>query len=189
MTLKDLRELTDMLLEKDEELVRSKNEWEATFDSVPDLIAILDTNSIVTRVNKSLVNKLKIKPSDIIGKRCYELFHKTSSAPEDCPHIEMVKTGEMQHRTKYIKDLDGWYEITLTPLFDKNGDNIGSVHILHDITELKKTEFELVETNLSLDAANQELRAISEELTDRMAAMEKFVSECRIKYDNVFDGG
>lgn len=189
MTLQDLRELADILADKDEEICRSKQEWEYTFNSVPDLIAILNTNSIVTRVNKSLVDKLGIHESDIIGKRCSDLFHSSSATPLDCPHKAMIETQIRQYRTKYISRLKGWYEITLTPLFDSSGEIVGTIHILHDITELKNKETELIETNISLDAANQELRAITEELQSRLDVMESFVKEFKDKCESDFELG
>ena len=42
----------------EEALIQAKEEWERTFDAVPDLIALLDKEHRVTRVNKAMAELL-----------------------------------------------------------------------------------------------------------------------------------
>ena len=56
----------------------SKNDWENTFDAIDDLISIHDTDFNIIRANKAVANKFNMDIRDIIGKKCYKIFHKNS---------------------------------------------------------------------------------------------------------------
>ena len=69
-----------------DEILRAKNEWERTFDAVPDLIAVLDREQRIVRVNKAMADRLGIQPQDAIGQHCYEVVHHLGMPPRSCPH-------------------------------------------------------------------------------------------------------
>ena len=52
-----------------EALHRAKEEWEQTFHSVPDLIAILDHKHRVVRVNQPMAKRLGREPEECVGLR------------------------------------------------------------------------------------------------------------------------
>jgi DNA-binding response OmpR family regulator len=58
----------------------AKDEWDRTFDALPDLICIFDQDFRVLRLNRALAHRLKRKPQDCIGQSCDELFHDTESS-------------------------------------------------------------------------------------------------------------
>ena len=163
MSLQELHELTDVLLTKDEEVIRAKKEWESTFDSVPDLIVIFNTDQIITNVNKSFCSDVGIKKEEIVGKHYRDLFYN------DCSDIN-------ESCVKYMNNLNGWYQITVSQLYDNNT-VIGSVHILHDITQLKEAEIELIKKN-------DEMKEMSHDLANRIRRIEVFLNEFRAKYEN-----
>jgi len=53
----------------DEALRYSKEQWERTFDSVPDLVAILDNQHQIVRVNRAMADRLGVSPDGCIGLR------------------------------------------------------------------------------------------------------------------------
>lgn len=65
----------------DDELRVAKEEWERTFDSVPDLIAILDNQHRIVRVNLAMANQLNLEPSQCVGLPCYKAIHGTNAPP------------------------------------------------------------------------------------------------------------
>ena len=77
----------------EESLRRAKEEWERTFDSVPDLITILDNEHRVLRVNEAMARRLKHQHEDCVGRHCYEVLHGTSVPPEFCPHSRTLEDG------------------------------------------------------------------------------------------------
>ncbi len=120
--------------------IKEKEELDIAFNSVPDFITIIDTQHRITRINKSMADHLGVKPEDVIGKFCYNIIHKTESPPVFCPHVKLLHDKQEHYSDIYEDRLDGYFKITVKPLFDNSGNARGSVHIAHDISEKIKTE-------------------------------------------------
>ena len=58
-------------------VLRAKEEWERTFDAVPDLIAIIDEHYHIVRANRAMAERLGLTPDECVGKVCYEVVHGT----------------------------------------------------------------------------------------------------------------
>jgi PAS domain S-box-containing protein len=121
-------------------ILRAKNEWERTFDAVPDLIAILDREQRIVRVNKAMADRLGIQPQDAIGQHCYEVVHHLGMPPLSCPHLLLMEDGREHAREIHEDTLHGDFLVTASPLRDVSGALSGSVHVLHDISEPKRAE-------------------------------------------------
>ncbi len=124
----------------EENAVLAKEEWERTFASVPDLIAILDNQHRVLRVNEAMASRLGRKPEECVGLHCYEAVHGMSAPPAFCPHTRTIEDGTEHIEEVHEDRLGGDFLVTTTPLLDERGESIGSVHIAHDITERKRAE-------------------------------------------------
>ncbi len=123
-----------------ENIARAKEEWERTFNSVPDMIAILDTRHRIIRVNNSMAKHLEIKPEQCIGMPCYKYLHGLDKPHDLCPHSATLKDGK-EHVQEIHEDYLGMdLFVSTTPLMDNNGEMVGSVHVARDITERKKVE-------------------------------------------------
>ncbi len=124
----------------EEAVLRAKEDWERTFDAVPDLIAILDKDYRVVRVNRSMAARSGMDPAEFIGLKCHEVVHGTSEPPLFCPQKQLLEDG-IEHTTEIYKErLGGFFLVSVSPLFDQGGELIGSVHICRDITERKQAE-------------------------------------------------
>lgn len=126
-------------------IIRAKKQWETIFDSLIDMIAIIDTEFKITRVNKATADKLGIDFTEIIGKRCYEIFHNLKEPPPFCPHKKLLEDRRMHIAEVYEKKLNASYIITASPLYDHKDRLIGSVHVSRDVSELKETEDSLLD--------------------------------------------
>jgi PAS domain S-box-containing protein len=123
-----------------DEILRAKNEWERTFDAVPDLIAVLDREQRIVRVNKAMADRLGIHPQDAIGQHCYEVVHHLGMPPRSCPHQLLMNDGREHSSEIHENTLHGDFLVTASPLRDVSGTLTGSVHVLHDISEPKRAE-------------------------------------------------
>jgi len=156
--------LSYQLNEEQKQLKYVKDEWERTFDSVPDLIALIDLNHRILRINKATADRLKIPPEKIVGLRCYEVIHQSQSPPIICPHSRLLQDGK-EHTVEVHEDnLGGDFLVTCSPLYDSQGKMIGSVHIARDITDRKAMEEEVENNNKELVRFNQALAQANKKL-------------------------
>ena len=116
-----------------------RDEWELTFNTVPDLMMVLDTEHRILRVNKAMADRLALKPEQCIGVHCYEVAHGLLHHPVFCPHSLTCQDNKEHSAEIHEPRLGGDFLISTTPMFD-GGKLIGSIHIARDITERKKME-------------------------------------------------
>lgn len=119
---------------------RAREEWERTFASVPALISIIDNQHRVLRVNEAMARRLGREPEQCVGLTCYEVIHGGSVPHQCCPHSRTILDGGEHVEEMRIDFFGGDFHVATTPLLDKEGERIGSVHIAHDITERKLME-------------------------------------------------
>lgn len=129
-------------------IVDAKEEWEETFDIINDAITIHDSDYGVIRANKAAKDLLGLSFQEIIGSKCYHMYHGTKSPPEGCPSCSVMKNGEPSTEEIFEPNLNKFIEVKALPRFDNNNRIIGVVHVVRDITNRKKMEEKL--HNLSI---------------------------------------
>jgi PAS domain S-box-containing protein len=145
---------------QDEEAIRrAKEEWERTFDTVPDLIAIVDDQYRVVRTNRAMASRLSRSPKECVGLHCYALIHGTEKPPTFCPHTRTL-ADLREHSAEVHEDrLGAYFQVSTTPIIDEDGRLRGSVHVARDITERKQMEEELLKSRDELQLRVQERTA------------------------------
>ncbi|MCX5794849.1 MAG: PAS domain-containing sensor histidine kinase [Elusimicrobia bacterium] len=123
----------------------AREEWEHTFNAVPDLIAVLDARHRIRRVNKAMADRLGLSPGDCVGRACHETVHGSSHPFGACPHALTCSDGKEHFAEVHEDRLHGDFLVSTTPIFDEAGRVTGAVHVARDITEAKKAEAELRE--------------------------------------------
>ena len=132
--------LADAVRERTKQLERAKRQWEATFDTVPDLISIHDNDHKIIRYNKAMAERLKLNHHEIIGKSCCQLMHGTESPIPLCPHSKLLQDGQ-EHMVELTEPkMCGDFLISTSPLLNETGEVYACVHVARDISELKKAE-------------------------------------------------
>ncbi len=132
-------DITD-LKHAEEDIRRAKEEWERTFDSVPDLIAILDEHHRVARANRAMAQRLGTTPQQCVGLPCYQVVHGTDAPPSFCPHAQTLRDLRLHSEEVHEDHLGGDFLVTTTPLIDEHGKFVGAVHVARDVTERKQAE-------------------------------------------------
>jgi len=143
-------------------VAKAKSEWETTFDAVTDLITIRDRSYRILRANKAAFNRFGLKPSELIGNRCYELLLHRESPCEDCYVSETLKRRRPVSGERESQYLDGVFQYFTFPVIDEAGEMIAVVDLARDITEHKRLEVEKeVVNNLNkILASNLDVRKV-----------------------------
>ena len=160
--------LEDQVSERTGELLRAKKEWERTFDSVPDLIAIIDAQYRIVRANRAMTERLGVTQEECVGRSCFQCIHGALESRELCPHALTLNDGR-EHQAEVHEDrLGGDFLVTTTPLLDDHGVMLGTVHVARDITERKRAQTEILRLNadlaaraVALETANRDLEAFN----------------------------
>jgi PAS domain S-box-containing protein len=130
---------------------RAKRDWESTFDSVSDMVMVVDSQQRLRRVNVALAEQLGATPRDLVGKLCYEVIHGLNYPPDYCPHASLMKERE-HHAMEYDEDrLGGTMQVHCSSLFDSEGQSWGVVHVFRNVTERKQFERRLQKQNVFLN--------------------------------------
>ncbi|MBU7019300.1 MAG: PAS domain S-box protein [Theionarchaea archaeon] len=126
-------------------------QWKTIFDAISDAILLLDPENKITGCNQAMANLVKKSTSEIIGRTCWEIIHGTSEPIEGCPIILSRKTHSRE--TQDLEINNRWFRGSADPIFDNEGNFIGAVHILSDISERKRAERDLLVTYSAIESS------------------------------------
>jgi PAS domain S-box-containing protein len=73
---------------------------------VPDMIAIIDNDHRIVRVNESMAKRLGRKSKECVGLPCYEVVHGTTAPPDNCPHTRTMKDGREHTEEMHEENLE-----------------------------------------------------------------------------------
>jgi len=147
-TLNFLSDITDHR-QAEEKVRQVAEEWQTTFDSISDMVSIQDRDYKLIRINKAYSDAVGMKMEDIIGRHCHEVVHNAASHILNCPHHRTIETKKAMTQEVFEPRLGAYLEVSTSPIFDKAGEVIGSVHIAKNISERKRAE-NLIRVRLSL---------------------------------------
>lgn len=118
-------------------------QWQNTFDTIPDMVMIVDTAHQIVQINKAAKERLGMTDDSMELGPCYMLFHNASHPPEGCPHSAML-ADEQYHETEiFVPHLNGYFHVSVNPTFDNDGTLAGAVHVARDITKRREMEEKL----------------------------------------------
>jgi PAS domain S-box-containing protein len=118
------------------------------FDGIPDGISVLDPGLTIIRVNK-WIEETHTDDMPVIGKKCYKVYQKRQTPCPWCPSLKSFSTGELQNEEVQVPLGDGsfiWIELSAYPIKDEHGAVAGVIEYVKEITERKKTEEALRES-------------------------------------------
>lgn len=168
----------------EKELVVAHQKLENIIEFLPDATFVIDKDKKVTAWNKAMEEKTGVCKTDIIGKDnyAYGVAMYRERRPIlidliDCPDPEVEsqysyfeKKGETLFAERFLPTLNGgkgghvW--LKASPLYDPEGNLIGAIESIRDITDRKQAEQEL-------RVAHQQMQDIIEFLPDATFVIDK----------------
>lgn len=199
---------TNRGLLEENELIKSKI-LDAVLKGITDIIGVYKPDGTIMFYNEAGYEFFKKTPSQIEGKKCYEMLGRCTRC-SNCTTMEVLNTKTMMKLEKYMPEIGRYMDVTCNPVFDEEGNIVLVVEQLRDITEEKKLQQELIESeeryrrviDLSPDAivilvegkivlANKEAARIADTTKEKLIGLsiETFVSieyhsliQARIEY-------
>src|SRR5439155_816578 len=113
-----------------------QHQWEYTFDSIGDPILVHDLAGRILRSNQRLSHLLGREGGPLVGRSVTELLPVQNAAYKSCPYCEGVG-GEGDDPDPW---LPGYFLASNSTFTDPSGRQLGTVHVLKDITDRKRAE-------------------------------------------------
>ena len=129
-----------------EALEHSKKEWVETFNAMSDWVCMVDLKGRILRTNRIGEEFTGVPLDEIIDQSCCRLVHGSDKHIPGCPLLKMLETGQRASAELQVPDTDQWVTVTVDPVTDEEGKIIAAVHITRDITERKRAEEALWES-------------------------------------------
>lgn len=118
---------------------------EAMLDAIPDIIGVQDTQRRIIRFNKAGYVFFGKNEDEIVGKRCFDLIDQGIPCDE-CVSKKILETSQPAQTEKYLPHRELWMDIRAYPILDMDGRVFRIVEHWRDITELKRSQASLVES-------------------------------------------
>ncbi|MBU1055862.1 MAG: PAS domain-containing protein [Proteobacteria bacterium] len=141
----NVRDISARIHDK-ELLQKSLKEWQITFNAVPDLIMIMDKDMRITRANDACTHFFSAEPGGLIGRHCYEIFNELDAPCPDCPVHDTLQGLKVHSNIIIHKFLGKTFLVSIAPILGENGVLVSLIHVARDITDLKKLEHQLQQT-------------------------------------------
>jgi PAS domain S-box-containing protein len=155
-------------------IAQSLISWQTMFEAMEDIVSIHAPDYTILEVNNAFAHHFNKLKTELVGHKCYELFHGTQCAHHECPFNTMMQTKQSAFLELYEPLLNKWIEISLTPIFKEDREIAGFVHVVRDVTKRKEYE-------QSLHAVQQKLEsAISR--TNLLAAKAEIAQEAKTNF-------
>jgi len=164
--LQELETLRHRISELEQTRKKAEQElkkYQFIVESAQDAIFFKDLKSRYIVANNKVLEAFALPREKVIGKNDYEIMPNKEEAKKNIEDDQLVfKTGKVTEITKQMTDASGkkrWFHGIKVPQFDDNRKIIGLVGIARDITEYKKADE-------SLRESEEKYRKLFEETTD-----------------------
>ncbi len=160
-------------------------------------VYVQDTNGVIERINPAACQLLEYEESELVGQIAHDLFHRqennVSCPKEQCHFFCKTQQGDEFEGEEYFLRKKGrllLVEVTSRPIY-QDEQVVGAVVAFHDITDRKRTEAALVQS----EALGRRLATAVEQspasvvITDAQGAIEyvnaKFTQKTGYSFDEV----
>lgn len=127
-----------------QKVVNTEKEMENIFESISDMLYLSSSDYTIKRINKAVTQRIGKPPEEIVGRKCYEVFHGLDKPWVKCPHHKTLMTKKPFIEEVDDPNLGGTFLISSSPFFDQFGQILGTIHIVRDVTEIKKLRNKLI---------------------------------------------
>ena len=118
--------------------IRELQDWTSLFHALPQPVMILDPQYTVTAANLATLRATAKTENEVIGRKCYDLFHGTGDRPSNCPTEKTLSDGWSPPTEIEVEAFSRTFLVSCTPIQDEKGKVTRILHLATDVTELKE---------------------------------------------------
>lgn len=170
------REVSDRL--------RSEEEKRTILDNISDRVSYIDREMRVRWANKALLDTLGLAQQDVVGKRCYELWHDRDALCDNCPVKVCFDTGVEARNDVETADGRFWL-LRAYPVIGADGAVTGVVELARDVSERRRHQRE---QKLHQEELERLVEQRTAELRKAYEARQESEKIFRLFAENAFDG-
>lgn len=121
-------------------LLKSKREWERTFDAIGELVSIHDKDLCIIRCNKAVLELFNLSWSELIGKRCHDIFGCEVDLEGQCVLEKTLREGKSHSAEMILHDLQKTHLVSIYPIKGEGSELEGVIRVAKDISDRKSLE-------------------------------------------------
>jgi len=151
----DLDRILDDLsavLEKHKHTEAALNQYRTIVETSLEGIWLIDANAVTTYVNPRMAEMLGYRTDEMLGRSLFEFMDDAGRAEANHNMERRQKGIREQHdfRFKHKSGADMWTSITTNPIMDAQGQLVSALAMVTDITERRRSEEALRESEMFL---------------------------------------
>lgn len=163
------RDITDAKNAADE-LARLREEKALILDSISESISYNDRRSRIVWANLAAARRAGMMPRDLLGRRCYEVWHGRGRPCPRCPALVAIRTGKPAWGESAVRD-GRRHLVGVFPVRDSEGRISGSVVVAIEAgTEVGAEELHNLRSfsKMLIDLQEEERKRMALELHDQV---------------------
>ena len=183
----------------EERKLRERNEeMETILNGIQDFILVITPEKDIVDVNASFLRQMGYSKDEVVGHKCYDVFQrvtrKSSNCHDVCPLEKVVKYKRPYHAVLSRLNHKGevqYSELTIFPIWEKDGKISKFIEISRDITERKRQEEEITRRlEQMVEQRTHQLKETHEKLLhqDKMASLGKLSASVVHEINNPIAG-
>jgi two-component system cell cycle sensor histidine kinase/response regulator CckA len=132
----------------EEALRESETKYRTLVENIPQKVFIKNRDSRYVSINQNYAQDLGIRPEEVLGKVDYDFFPRELADKYRADDKRIMETGRTENiEEKYIQEgQEVWVNTIKTPVKDENANIVGVLGTFFDITERKRAEQALKES-------------------------------------------
>ncbi len=187
------QELESRVEKRTQEVRESEQRFRSLFEAAPDFIYVLNLEGQIEQVNKSVVDNSGYAESDLINRPLADFLSTKSQQNCDLKFSELMKEGKNRHEMEFIcqDSTVMTMDCSCTVVGEQDQDNAYILVLQRNISDRKRMENALIQTNQELRASNTELEKFaylaSHDLREPLRMVTSFTQLLAQRYSGQLD--
>ncbi|MBN2705399.1 MAG: ABC transporter substrate-binding protein [Deltaproteobacteria bacterium] len=133
--------LKQQVEERTLDLRRSRDLWEQTFNSISDLVVLIDLDFKIIRANLATVKVFEVPLTELLGSHCFAVLAAAENRCAGCPvNLRGEFKGSAPEGESAFAKRGRSYLVSCTPVADGNGRVDHLAYVARDVTESRRLE-------------------------------------------------